>query len=156
MQNSKQLLEDFYNDIDDETFLGHEFNGEGEDGSNIYCSSSYTDVDISDKDTNCTSQPFYEENLVPRKHLDDVDEVLYLNNYNILPPQEPIVFHYSDEKGQFVIHWTTIKQGTSVGRAPNQKVTNHKPGPQRQAKQVTDSLVALPIQISNTLKKIKM
>ena len=91
--------------------------------------------------------------MVPRKHLDDVDEVLYLNNYNILPPQEPIFFHYSDEKGQFVIHWTTIKQGTSVGRAPNQKVTKHKPGPQRQAKQVTDSLVALPIQISNTLKK---
>ena len=150
------MLEDFYNDIDDETFLGHEFNCEGEDGSNIYCSIYialyiyYTDVDISDKDSNCTSQPFDEENLVPRKHLDDVDEVFCLNNYNILPPQEPIVFHCSDEKGQFVIDWTTIKQGTSVGRAPNQKVTKHKTGPQRQAKQVTDLLVALPIQISNT------
>ena len=36
--------------------------------------------------------------------------------------------------------WTTTKQGTSVRRAPNQNVIKYKPGPRRQAKQVTDSL----------------
>ena len=35
----QQLLEDFYNDLDDKTFLGREFGGEGEDGRNISYSS---------------------------------------------------------------------------------------------------------------------
>ena len=39
----------------------------------------------------------------------------------------------------------TTKQGTSVGRAPNQNVLKHKPGPWRQAKQVTDSLEAFSL-----------
>ena len=83
----QQLLEDFYNDLDDETFLGHEFGGKGEDESNISCSYSDTDVDVSDKDTDCTSQPVDEEDLVPRKQkFKNLDDVLDLNNYDILPP----------------------------------------------------------------------
>ena len=41
----QQLLEDFYIELNDETFLGHEFGGEGENESSISCSSSDTDVD---------------------------------------------------------------------------------------------------------------
>ena len=79
---------DFENDLYDETFLGQEFNAEGEDESNIFCSSSDTDVDVSDKDTDCTSQPVDEEDLVPRKQkFKNLDDVLDLNNYDILPPQ---------------------------------------------------------------------
>ena len=44
LAEQQQLLEDFYNDLDDETFLGHKFGGEGEDESNISCSSSDTCV----------------------------------------------------------------------------------------------------------------
>ena len=58
------FLEHFYNDLDDEAFLGHEFGAEGEDESNISCSSSYTDVDVSDKYTDCTSQAVDEDDLV--------------------------------------------------------------------------------------------
>ena len=94
------MLEDFYNDLDGEAILGHEFGGEGEDESNISCSSSDTDVDVSVKDTDCTSQPVDEEDLLPRKQkFKSLDDVLDLNNYDILPPQEPITFHYSDAKG---------------------------------------------------------
>ena len=144
-----QLLEDFYNDLD-ETFLGHEFGGKGEDESNIPCSSS--DVDVSDKDTDCTSQPVDEEDLIARKQkFKNLDDVLNLNNYDILPPQEPITFHYSDTKGQFVMDWTTTKQGTFVGRAPNQNVIKHKPGPRRQAKQVTDPLEAFSLFITDNV-----
>ena len=146
------MLEDFYNDLDDETFLGHEFGGKGEDESNISCSSSDTDVDVSDKDTDCTSQPVDEEDLVPRKQkFKNLDDVLDLNNYDILPPQELISFHYSDAKGQFVMDWTTTKQVTSVGRAPNQNVIKHGPGPGRQAKQVTDSLEAFILFITDNM-----
>ena len=35
----QQLLEDFYNHLDNETFLGHAFCGEGEDERNVSCSS---------------------------------------------------------------------------------------------------------------------
>ena len=152
LAEEQQLLEDFQNDLDDETFLGQEFGDEGEDESNISCSSSDTDVDVSDKDTDCTSQPVDEENLVPRKQkFKNLDDVLDLNNYDILPPQEPIIFNYADVKGQFVMDWTTTKQGTSVGRAPNQNVVKHKPGPQRQAKQVTDSLEAFSLFIADNM-----
>ena len=67
LAEQQQLLENFYNDVDDETFLGHEFGGEGEDERNISCSFSDTEVDVFDKDTDCTSQPVDEEGLVPRK-----------------------------------------------------------------------------------------
>ena len=94
------MLEDFYNDLDDETILGHEFGGEGEDESNISCSSSDTDVDVSVKDIDFTSQPVDEEGLLPRKQkFKSLDDVLDLSNYDILPPQEPITSHYSDAKG---------------------------------------------------------
>ena len=123
------MLKDFYNDLDDETFLGHEFGVKGEDESNISCSSSDTDVDVSDKDTDCTSQPVDEEDLVPRKQkFKNLDDVLDLNNYDILLPREPITFHYSDAKGQLAMDWTTTKKGSSVGRDPNQNVINTKTG----------------------------
>ena len=148
----QQLLEDFYNNLDDETFHGHEFGGEGEDERNISCSSSGTGVDVSDKDTDCTSQSVDEDDLVPRKQkFKNLDDVLDLNNYNVLPPQKLITFHYSDAKGQFVMDWTTTKQDTSVGRAPNQNVIKHKPGPGRQAKQVTDSLEAFSLFITGNM-----
>ena len=88
LAEQQQLLEDFYNDLDDETFLGHEFGGEGEDEANISRSSSNTDVDVSDKDTDCTLQPVDEKSLVPRKQeFKNLNDVLDLNNYSILPPQ---------------------------------------------------------------------
>ena len=116
LAEQQQLLEDFYHPLDDETFLGYDFCGEGEDKRNVSCSSSDIDVDISNKDTDCTSQPVDEEDLVPRKQkFKDLDDVLDLNNYDILPPQEPITFHYSDTIGQFVMDWTTTKQSTMLG-----------------------------------------
>ena len=68
--------------------------------------------------------------MVPRKQkFKNFDDVLDLNNCDILPPQEPIIFHYSDAKEQFAMDWTTTKEGTSVGRAPNQNEVKHKTGP---------------------------
>ena len=46
LAEQQQLLEDFCNDLDDETFLGHEFGREVEDERNISCSSSDRDVDV--------------------------------------------------------------------------------------------------------------
>ena len=86
LAKQQQLLEDFYSDIDDEIFLGHEFDGERENGSNISCSFSDTDVDVSDKDTDWVSQPADEEDLVSMKQkFKNLDDVLDLNNYEILP-----------------------------------------------------------------------
>ena len=114
----------------------HEFGAEGENERNISCSSSDTDVDVSDKDTDCASQAVDEEDLVPRKQkFNSLDIAFDLKSYDILSHQIPITFYYSDAKVQFVV-WL----GTSVGRAPNQNVIKHKPGPWTRAKQATDSL----------------
>ena len=152
LAEQQQLLEDFYNDHDDDTFLCHESCEEGLDESNISCSSSDTDVDVSDKDNDYTSQPVNAEDLVSRKQkFKNLDDVLDLNNYDILPSQEPITFHYSDAKGQFVMDLSTTKQGTSVGRAPNKNVKKHKPGPRRRAKQVTDSIETFSLFITDKM-----
>ena len=103
----------------------HEFGAEGENERNISCSSSDTDVDVSDKDTDCASQAVDEEDLVPRKQkFNSLDIAFDLKSYDILSHQIPITFYYSDAKVQFVV-WLR----TSVGRAPNQNVIKHKPGP---------------------------
>ena len=47
--------------------------------------------------------------------------------------------------------WTTTKKGTSVGRAANQNVIKHKPAPGGQAKQVTDSLEAFSLFITDNM-----
>ena len=152
LAEQQQLLKDFYNDHDDDTFLCHESGEEGLDESNISCSSSDTDVDVSDKDNDYTSQPVNAEDLVSRKQkFKNLDDVLDLNNHDILPSQEPITFHYSDAKGQFVMDLTTAKQGTSVGRAPNKNVKKHKPGPRRRAKQVTDSIETFSLFITDKM-----
>ena len=93
LAEQQQLLEDFYNDLENETFLGHEFGGEGEDERSISCSSSNTDVDVSGKDTGWTSQPVDQEDLVPRKQkFKSLDNVLNLNNYNIYHPKNLLLF----------------------------------------------------------------
>ena len=84
---------EFYNVLDDETFLVHEFSSEGEDENNISCSSSDTDFDISDKDTDCISQSVYEEDLVPSKQkFKNLDDVLDLNNYDTYHPKNLLLF----------------------------------------------------------------
>ena len=126
----QQLLEDFHNDLNDETFLGHEFGDAGLDESSISSPFSDTDVDFSDKDTDSTLQTTDAENLVSRKQkFKNLDDVLDLNNYNFLPPQEPITVYYYNAKGQFVMDLTTSKKRSSVGRALNQNLIKNKAGP---------------------------
>ena len=108
-------------------------------------------VDISDKDTGCTSQPVDEEDLVSRKqNFENLDEVLDMNDYYILSPQVPNTQN-SVAKWKFAMHWTTTKQDTSFGRAPNQNVIKHKPGQRRRAKPVTDSLEAFSLFITDNI-----
>ena len=87
--------------------------------------------------------------MISRKEkFKNFDDVFNLHSYHILLAQEPIFFFdYFDSNGQFVMDWTTTKQGTSVGRAPNQNII--KPGPRRRAKQVTDSLEAFSLFITD-------
>ena len=49
LAEQQQLLEDLYNELDDNTIVGHEFGVEGEDETNISYSSSDTDIDVSNK-----------------------------------------------------------------------------------------------------------
>ena len=47
----------------------------------------------------------------------NLDDVLNVENYNILPEQESSQFHYTDSKGPFAMNWHTTKEYQS-GRAP--------------------------------------
>ena len=101
------ILEDFYNDLDDETFLGHEFGAEWEDESNISCSSSYTDVDLSDKiltvlQPQLMKKIWYQGN----KRL----KILMMSwTWIITMFYHPKIlityYYYSDTKGKFVMEW---------------------------------------------------
>ena len=55
-----------------------------------------------------------EVEAVPRKQkFFNLDDVLYLENYDILPEQEPSQFHYTNTKGQFNMHCHT-KNNTNL------------------------------------------
>ena len=72
---------------------------------------------MSDKDADCTSQQVDEEHLPRKQKLENLHYILDLNNYDILPPHEPIAFHYSDAKGQFVMDWTQQNKVLHLGDA---------------------------------------
>ena len=92
----RQLLEHFYNYVGDKPFLIMNLVLK-EKMKEIFLALLQTDVDVSDKDTDCASQAVDEEDLVPRKQkFKSLGIVFDLKNYNILSPQIHITFYYSD------------------------------------------------------------
>ena len=69
LSEQQQFLENFYNDLNHGAFIGHKSGGEGKHESKTSCSSSDNDVDVSGKDTDCTSQPVDDKDFVPRNKM---------------------------------------------------------------------------------------
>ena len=77
LSEQQQFLEKFYNDLNHGAFIGHKFGGEGKHESKTSCSSSDNDVDVSGKDTDCTSQPVDDKDFVPRNKMTWIITIFY-------------------------------------------------------------------------------
>ena len=77
LSEQQQFLEKFYNDLNHGAFIGHKFGGEGKHESKTSCSSSDDDVDVSGKDTDCTSQPVDDKDFVPRNKMTLIITIFY-------------------------------------------------------------------------------
>ena len=138
--DSENLLQEFYENLEDDTFLGHSFIGKmmlRNMKPRLFDSNIEQVVVVEPIDE---VEFFDEVKAVPRKQkFFNLDDVLNLENYDILPEQELSQFHCTDSKGQFTMIWNTKSQYQS-GRALSRNIL--RPGPHGPSRNVTDPLEA--------------
>ena len=110
-------------------FLEYSFIGEDDAAKHETSSSDWNIEEVVDVEPIDEVEFVNEVGAVPRKQkFFNLDDVLYLENYDILPEQEPSQFHYTNAKEQFNMHCHTKKQYQS-SRAPCPNFLRHQLGP---------------------------
>ena len=132
-------------------FLEYSFIGEDDAAKHETSSSDWNIEEVVDVEPIDEVEFVNEVEAVPRKQkFFNLDDVLCLENYDILPGQEPSQFHYTNTKGQFNMHCHTKKQYQS-SRAPGPNFLRHQLGPCETARNVTNPLAAFSLNITNDL-----
>ena len=104
LAEQQKLLEYFYNDPGDKPFLIMNLVVKEKMKETFLALLQTLMFDVSDKDTDCASQVVDEEDLITKKQkFKSLDIAFDLKSYDILSPQIPITFYYSDAKAQFVV-----------------------------------------------------
>lgn len=107
--NQEKLLEDFYNHLKDDTLLWNEFLSDNDDDVSD-CELMSADGGSND-DNREEIGGLVNDGDVPEVHASEVsrkekfvnnDEIMVLDNFDNLLPQEQNVFHYSDAKATFI------------------------------------------------------
>lgn len=151
----ERLLQQFYDELDDDTFLGHSLEGEDDippdDDSSESDSSGECEIDMGlDEDVpvdDIVDNP-------PRKQLfSNLDDVLNLDNYEQLPEQEYALFEYQNSSKTLTMQWETQnpQNRNRSGRLSNRNIIRNKPGPRSAAKIVSNPLEAFSLFIPDEL-----
>ena len=107
--NQEKLLEDFYNHLKDDTLLWNEFLSDNDDDVSD-CELMSADGGSND-DNREEIGGLVNDGDVPEVHASEAsrkekfvnnDEIMVLDNFDNLLPQEQNVFHYSDAKATFI------------------------------------------------------
>ena len=147
-RDQEKLLEDFYDQLDDDTFLGNSF--EDEDNFPVVVIapelSSDDDDDNDDDDDDVIDELELDDvdNVVeepqvpslPRKQgLANLDKVTNYENFDPIPPQEHATFRDSNMKKSYVVEWETMREENihRSGRLPARNVLSNRAGPIQQA-----------------------
>ena len=145
----EKLLEEFYENLGHETFLGHAFIGEGKDFGEPDCSSDEDNDEESianeeEIKTNLQEADFetpetmnvdeeveeVEESLPRKQKFKNLDEVVNEKNYDELPQQKNFQASVETKDKKFCIKYTTNK----LNKTPSQNILKHAPGPRLAAK----------------------
>ena len=168
---SQELIQNFLDDLDDESFLGHEF--VGDDGNippddsdssdddldpveTVHGDAVLEDVEETDmiieegnKDENVTADA--EAEPLPRKQIFSMlNAVLDESRYDPLPPQNEARYTYSDAKKTIVMDWSTVKDNLLQCRQRG-NILRNRPGPRGAARDTTTPLEAFQIFITDEM-----
>ena len=165
----QRILQQFYDDLDNDSFLGHSFEGENDANS---CSDDDSDESPVENDGPSESDgPIKIENKIdmglnenapvddivdnpPRKQtFSNLDDVLNLDNYDQLPQQEYDLFQYQNTSKIFTMQWETQKhqRPRQYGRLPVRNILQNTPGPRNATKNVSNLLEGLSLFMPDTL-----
>ena len=152
----EKLLEEFYENLGNETFLGHAFIGEGEDLGKPDSSSdednkeesianeeeietNLQEADFETPETIDVDEEEVEESLPWKQKFKNLDEVVNEKNYDELPQQKNFQASVETKDKKFCIKYTTNK----LNKTPSQNILKHAPGPRLAAKRAETPLEGL-------------
>ena len=136
----QRILQQFYDDLNNDSFLGHSF--EGENDANSFSDDDSDEVLFENDGPGESDGPIEIENEIdmgldenapvddivdnpPRKQkFSNLDDVLNLDNYDELPQQEYALFQYQNTSKTFTMQWETQKhqRPRQYGRLPARNI----------------------------------
>ena len=142
----EKLLEEFYKNLGNETFLGHAFIGEGEDlgEPNISSDEDNDEESIANEEeieTNLQEADFetpetidvdkeeVQKNLPRKQKFKNLDEVVNEKNYDELSQQKKFQATVETKDKKFRIKYTTNKPVNQLNKTPSQNILKYAPGP---------------------------
>ena len=147
----EKLLEEFYENLGNETFLGHAFIGEGEDLGKPDSSSdednkeesianeeeietNLQEADFETPETIDVDEEEVEESLPWKQKFKNLDEVVNEKNYDELPQQKKFQRTEETKDKKFHIKYTTSKPVNQLNKTRSQNILKHALGPWLAAK----------------------
>ena len=127
----EKLLEDFYNQLDDDTFLDNSFEDEDNLPVVVIAPELSPDDDDDDDDDDVIDELELDDadKVVEEPHIPslpweqgfaNLDEVTNYKNFDPIPPQEHATFWYSNKNKLYVVEWETTQEENvhQSGRLP--------------------------------------
>ena len=142
----EKLLEEVYENLGSETFLGHAFIGEGKDLGEPDSSSdedndeesianeeeiktNLQEADFETPEAMNVDEEEVEKSLPRKQKFKNLDEVVNEKNYDELPQQKKFQTTVETKDKKFRIKYTTNKPVNQLNKTPSQNILKHALGP---------------------------
>ena len=142
----EKLLEEFYENLENETFLGNAFTGEKEDlgepdssldedndeesiANEEEIETNLQEADFETPETIDADKEEVQKNLPRKQKFKNLDEVVNEKNYDELPQQKKFQATVETKDKKFRIKYTTNKPVNQLNKTPSQNILKHALGP---------------------------
>ena len=142
----EKLLEEFYENLENETFLGNAFTGEKEDlgepdssldedndeesiANEEEIETNLQEADFETPETIDVDKEEVQKNLPRKQKFKNLDEVVNEKNYDELPQQKLFQKTMETKDKKFRIKYTTNKPVNQLNKTPSQNILKHALGP---------------------------
>ena len=142
----EKLLEEFYENLENETFLGNAFTGEKEDlgepdssldedndeesiANEEEIETNLQEADFETPETIDVDKEEVQKNLPRKQKFKNLDEVVNEKNYDELSQQKKFQATVETKDKKFRIKYTTNKPVNQLNKTPSQNILKHALGP---------------------------
>ena len=164
----EKLLEEFYENLENETFLGNAFTGEKEDlgepdssldedndeesiANEEEIETNLQEADFETPETIAVDKEEVQKNLPRKQKFKNLDEVVNEKNYDELPQQKLFQKTMETKDKKFRIKYTTNKPVNQLNKTPSQNILKHAPGLRLDAKRARTPLEAFSLFINHEM-----